>query len=293
MKVLATGSTGRFASLVVPALVGAGVEVRAVVHDRNKAGVPRGLGAQETVTADLRDPASIDAALEGVDGAFLITPAFAPDATGLGLALIDAAERAGLRKLVYSGVYHPSLPLENHASTRPIEAALYRSDLDFTILQPAMYMQGLDDAWNSARSTGRLVMPWSKRSRMTYVDYRDVAEVAALAFTDDRLSFGTFELAAGGMIDRMRLAELLSEASGIPITAEDLPAGAVSSGAPEGLLSMFAAYDRHGFHGGNPLVLRSILGRSPRTIEDYVAELVGSRADTPPQPASTPQRRIA
>jgi hypothetical protein len=32
---------------------------------------------------------------------------------------------------------------------------------------------------------------------MSYVDYRDVAEVAAMAFTDPRLSYGTFELAAG------------------------------------------------------------------------------------------------
>lgn len=276
MKILATGATGRFAGLVVPALVRSGLEVRGVVHDKAKAVIARGLGAQETVTADLRDPASLDAALDGVDGAFLITPAFAPDATELGLALIEAAQRSGVRKLVYSGVYHPSLSLENHASTRPIEAALYASDLDFTIVQPAMYMQGLDDAWQQARSTGALVMPWSKRSRMTYVDYRDVAEVAALAFTDERLSYGTFELAAGGMVDRMQLAELFRAASGIPIVAEDLSAGALPSGLPEGLSTMFANYDRQGFHGGSSLVLRSILGRSPRTIADYVAELVSS-----------------
>jgi hypothetical protein len=35
-------------------------------------------------------------------------------------------------------------------------------------------------------------MPWSKHSRMTYADYRDVAEAAALAFTGEELSFGTF-----------------------------------------------------------------------------------------------------
>jgi uncharacterized protein YbjT (DUF2867 family) len=37
MKVLATGATGKFASLVVPALVSHGIEVRAVVHDRARA----------------------------------------------------------------------------------------------------------------------------------------------------------------------------------------------------------------------------------------------------------------
>lgn len=275
MKILALGASGRIAHLVVPELVRAGHEVRGVVHEQAKADIPRSLGAQETVLADLRDPASLDAALDGVDGAFLITPAFAPDATELGLAFIEAARRAGVRKLVYSGVYHPSLPLENHASTLPIEAALYTSELDFTILQPAMFMQGFDGAWRQARSTGALVMPWSKRSGMTYVDYRDVAEVAALAFADERLSHGTFEL-AGGMIDRMRLAELFAAASGLPITAEDMPAGALPSSLPDGLRAMFADYDDHGFHGGSSLVLGSILGRPPRTVENYVSELVSS-----------------
>jgi uncharacterized protein YbjT (DUF2867 family) len=273
MKVLATGATGWVAQHVVSALVRAGHDVRAVVHDPAKAGIPLGLGAKETVQADLRNPASLDAALDGVDGAFLITPAFAPDATELGLALVEAAQRSRVRKLVYSGVYHPSLALENHASTLPIEAALYASDLDFTVLQPAMFLQGLDGAWQQARDSGALVMPWSKSSRMTYVDYRDVAEVAALAFSDSRLSYGTFELAAGGMIDRTTLAELFSAASGIPITAQDVPAGALPSSLPAGLRAMFAEYDRHGFHGGNSLVLASILGRAPRSLEDYVTEL--------------------
>ena len=273
MKVLATGATGWVAQHVVSALVSAGHDVRAVVHDPAKAGIPLGLGAKETVQADLRDPASLDAALDGVDGAFLITPAFAPDATELGLALVEAAQKSGVRKLVYSGVYHPSLALENHASTLPIEAALYASDLDFTVLQPAMFLQGLDGAWQQARASGALVMPWSKNSRMTYVDYRDVAEVAALAFGDERLSYGTFELAAGGMIDRTTLAELFSAASGIPITAQDVPAGALPPSLPAGLRAMFAEYDRHGFHGGNSLVLASILGRTPRSLEDYVTEL--------------------
>jgi uncharacterized protein YbjT (DUF2867 family) len=273
MKVLATGATGWVAQHVVSALVDAGHHVRAVVHDPAKAGIPLGLGAKETVQADLRNPASLDAALDGVDGAFLITPAFAPDATELGLALVEAAQRSRVRKLVYSGVYHPSLALENHASTLPIEAALYASDLDFTVLQPAMFLQGLDGAWQQARDSGALVMPWSKSSRMTYVDYRDVAEVAALAFSDSRLSYGTFELAAGGMIDRTTLAELFSAASGIPITAQDVPAGALPSSLPAGLRAMFAEYDRHGFHGGNSLVLASILGRAPRSLEDYVTEL--------------------
>lgn len=276
MKVLATGATGTFAHLLVPALVRHGIDVRAVVHDPAKRDIPLRNGAGETVVADLRSPESLAGALDGVDGAFLITPAFAPDATRMGLDFVTAAQAAGVGRVVYNGVYHPSLPLENHAGTRPIEAALYASELNFTILQPAMYMQGIDGAFEQARQTGTLVMPWSKHSAMTYVDYRDVAEAAALAFAGDRLSHGTFELAAPGMIDRVRLAALISTATDGRVTAEDPPeAGALPPGLPAGLGAMFADYDRHGFHGGNPLVLRTILQREPRTVTDYITELAG------------------
>ena len=273
MKVLATGATGPYAGLVVPALAARGIKVRAIVHDPSKANVARDNGADEIVQADLADRASLDTALDGVDGAFLITPAFAADATQLGLNMVAAAARAGLSKLVYSGVYHPSLPLENHASTRPIEAAIYASDLDFTILQPAMYMQAFDSAYQQALRTGAVVMPWSKHSQMTYVDFRDVADAAAIAFTDVRLSRGTFELAAGGMIDRVELAALMSRTAGRILAAEDTPAGPLPPDQPAGLTEMFGDYDKHGFHGGNALVLRTILQREARSVADYVAEL--------------------
>lgn len=93
MKILATGATGRFAYLVVTALVRRGVEVRAVVHDPAKSVMVQRLGAHEIVQADLGDPDSLRGALRGTDGAFLITPAFHPQATQFGLNLIDAAVR--------------------------------------------------------------------------------------------------------------------------------------------------------------------------------------------------------
>lgn len=274
MKVLATGATGTYASLIVPALVARGIEVRAVTHDPGKADIAVANGATETVQADLADPASLDAALDGVDGVFLITPAFHPAATELGLNLVRAATDAGVSKIVYNGVYHPSLDLGNHASTRPVESALYRSGLDFTVLQPAMYMQALTGTYRQALDTGDVIMPWSKSSQLTYVDYRDVAEAATIAFTDQRLSYGTFELAAGGTVDRVEIAALMSAVAGRGLIAADLPADfQLPPGQPAGLAAMFADYDRHGFAGGNSLVLRTILRREPRSLAAFITEL--------------------
>ena len=287
MKVLATGASGQYAGLVVPALVGRGIEVRAMVHDPDKADLPRSYGAQEVVQADLRDPASLDTVMRDVEGVFLITPAFAPNATQMGLNAVQAAVRAGVRKIVYSGVYHPSLSLSNHASTRPIEDALYQSDLYFVVLQPAMFMQGLAGVWQQALRTGTLVMPWSKTSAMSYVDYRDVADVVATAFADDTLNFGTFELASPGMVDRVRIAALMSDAAGRHLSAEDpAPDGASSARQPAEIRAMFDSYDKHGFHGGNAVVLRTLLQREPRTVQSFITELASTSAKSSTAPHS-------
>ena len=87
------------------------------------------------------------------------------------------------------------------------------------------------------------------------------------------------DVRAPGMVDRVRLAELMTEAAGREVIAEDLPAGStLPPGQPDGLGAMFAEYDRHGFHGGNPLVLRTILQHEPRTVAGYLAELGAARS---------------
>ncbi|HEY0936595.1 MAG TPA: NmrA family NAD(P)-binding protein [Trebonia sp.] len=278
MRVLAVGATGQFAGLVLPALVSRGIQVRALVHDPAKRDQAREAGAGETVPGDLRDPASLDAALDGVDGVFLIIPAFAPDTPELGAGVVAAAQKARVRRIVFSGVYHPSLALVNHAGTRPVEEALYRSDLEFTVLQPAMYMQGLLGSWQSAVEQGVFAMPYSKNAAMTFVDYRDVAEAAATAFATDDLVRGTFELAAGGMVTRTEIAALMTKYAGREVTAQDVDPAAALTGMPagferDGLTAMFSDYSAHGFHGGNNLTLRTILGRSPRSLDDFFAEL--------------------
>jgi len=278
MEVLAVGATGQYAGLVVPALKQRGITVRALVHDEAKSDQVRGHGADDVVVGDLRDRDSIDAALRGVDGVFHITPAFAPDSAELGTAMVDAAVRAGVQRFVFSGVYHPSLSLVNHASMRPIEQALYRSDLRFTILQPAMFMQGLSGAWTSAAGNGVVTMPYSADVEMTFVDYRDVAETAAIALAGDEMAYGTFELAAGGSVTVRDIATMIGGIAGRTVQAHSIEPDVALTDMPagferDGLLAMFADYAAHGFHGGNNLVLRSILGREPRTLRDYFTEL--------------------
>jgi uncharacterized protein YbjT (DUF2867 family) len=280
MKVLAVGATGPNAGLVVPELLARGVTVRAMVRDDRRAAAARQRGAQETVVADLSDPPSLRAAVDGVDGVFHLNPAFAPDEAGMGVAMVQAAVAAGVGKLVFSSVYHPSLSLTNHADKRPVEEALYASGLDFTILQPAIFMQMLAGLWQSAVEQGVMSQPYSAASLMSYVDYRDVAEVAASAFLGTDLSYGTFELAAGGMLSREDLATMASEILSRPVRTETTaldPSHMPEGPTGDGMARMLTEYDEHGLAGGNDLVLRTLLRRAPRTVHDFFTESAGAR----------------
>lgn len=279
MHVLMVGATGAYAGLVLPELTRRGVIVRALVRDARAADVARARGAAETVTGDLTDPASLRAAAAGVDGVFHVNPAFAPDEAGMGVAMVEAARAAGARKFVFSGVFHPTVSaMVNHAAKQPVEEALYASGMDYTVLQPAMFMQMLRGSFEQARDHGQVGGPYSARSRMCYVDYRDVAEAAALAMTTDALSHGTFELCSPGTFDRNDLADIMSAELGRPVRATESSPDGAAAGMPDGpfkdgLVRMMRHYDRFGFPGGNALVLRAVLGREPRTVRQFVHDL--------------------
>ncbi len=283
MRVLMVGATGPYAGMVLPELLSRGVTVRALVQDKAKSAQVLAAGAAEIAIGDLTDPASLRTAAADVDGVFHIGPAFAASETDMGLAMVAAAKAAGVGKFCFSSVYHPSLSLANHVSKRAVEEAVYDSGMDFTVLQPAMFMQGLDGSWADVLAHGQLSAPYSTTAKVCYVDYRDVAETAARALTEETLAYGTFELSAPGMIDRVELASLISEVLGRPVQARatsisdaPIPAGPFR----DGMLAMMTSYDTYGFAGGNPLVLRAVLEREPRTLRQYVEELAARHGGT-------------
>jgi uncharacterized protein YbjT (DUF2867 family) len=278
------GATGRFAGLVVPELIRRGIWVRALVRSREAGKIARERGADETVIGDLEDTRGLISATVGADGVFHIGPAFHPREAAMGVTMVNAAKAAGVRKFVFSAVIHPSISkLTNHAAKRPVEEALYESGMTFTVLQPASFMQNISMEWPRILATGSYALPYSPRVKVCYVDYRDVAEAAALAFMGERLDNGTFELSAPGMFNRMQVASMMGEALGRRIDAAriDFDEWAEAAGLPEGpqrrgMQRLYADYDQYGFHGGNGVILRSVLGREPRSLRQFFREIASS-----------------
>ena len=90
--ILITGATGNNGSALIQNLMASGANVRALVHHESKAQGLRDAGV-EVVVGDYLRPETLDAALEGVDRVFLVTP-LSPEAANMASNMIAAAKRA-------------------------------------------------------------------------------------------------------------------------------------------------------------------------------------------------------
>jgi uncharacterized protein YbjT (DUF2867 family) len=278
--VLAVGAAGPFAGLIPAALMGKGIKVRALVRTEANAVKLRQQSLYEVVIGDLRDPASLQRAAQGVDGVFHIGPAVRPDEAQLGLNMVEAAKQAGVRRFVFSSVIQPTcIRLSNHASKIPVEDALYASGMEYIVLQPANFFQGIAPAWDGVVKTGVFGEPFPKSARIGRVDYRDVAEAVSIAFAEDRLTYGTFELCAGSM-NREEVVAVMSSVLGRLIQAAEpsFEVWAAAAGIPpdegprQGLKKIFSYYEASPL-GGNSLSLQAILRREPTGLRQYIMSL--------------------
>lgn len=271
LKVFTVGASGQAAGLVLPELRKRGVYVRGLVHKKDAEQTARDLGADEVVVGGLSDASVLANALKGMDAAFYIAPVEVEDEGGVGKQFVACAKNAGVRRVVFSSVIHPILSkLPNHAGKAPVEEALLDSDMEYVFLHPGVFYQNFKPSWPKVKQTGVHGEPWSNETRFSRVDYRDVAEVAAMALIEDRLLYGTFELCAEGALNRYEVAALMSEVLGRPVTAKqvDPPSG---DGMAK-LARMFEWYDQHSLLG-NSITLRAVLGREPRTLRAFFEEL--------------------
>lgn len=277
-----TGAAGKTGRAVVAALSAAGHEVTAVVRRPEQVEAAVTGGARSAVPADLEDTAEVTRALEGCTAVYHVPPNMHPDEVGIAGAVVDAAAAVGARRLVLHSVLAPYLhAMPHHLRKARSEELLRGTDLAWTVLQPASYMQNLLGYVDQARSSGVLTVPYSTRSPFTPVDLHDVAQVAAVVLTDDRHVHATYELCGPELLGTDQMAGILGEVLGRDVRAE--------SGSPErwrdasdlpvrerdDLAAMFTYYDRHGLVGGR-FVLEELLGRAAVRLRDALARDVGT-----------------
>jgi uncharacterized protein YbjT (DUF2867 family) len=274
--ILVTAAGGRTGAAVVRALWSRGERVRALVGSSQPRPELTALSA-DVVAADLTDVAAVEPLLAGADALYLIWPNFDPDETAGATALLAAARRAGVGRVVYHSVLRPQArAMPHHAAKDRVEEALDASGMQWRVLQPCAYADNLDAQLADVAATGVFGSPWGLEQAQSLVDLRDVADAAVALLTEDGLDGGTFEAVGPEPLTAPSIADLLAARLGREVRAVDVvPDGPVPPPAEYAARCgrlMFDHYRAHGFTG-SPRVLEALLGRPARTYAEHLDAL--------------------
>lgn len=243
--ILVVGSTGKWAgSEICRVLSARGIPFRAMVRatsDPAKVEYLRSHGAQ-LVVGDLRDPASLKAACQGVSGV-ICTVASIPftyqpgvndlqttDIDGI-TSLIEAAKAAGVKHFVYtsfSGGIDREFPYRN--AKRTIEQHLKESGMVYTNLRPTYFMEawlspmvGFDAANAKATIYGTGDQP------IAWISCKDVAEFAVESLENPVARNRALELGGPEALSPHQVIKLFEEVGGKPFEVTHVPAEALQA----------------------------------------------------------------
>ncbi|WP_174296926.1 SDR family oxidoreductase [Sphingomonas bacterium] len=290
--ILVNAANGQQGKLLVPKLIAQGLDVRACVRSEASAADLRAAGVKDVVVGDISQPDVIARAIRGVDKVYHVCPGIHPREREMGLAWIDAAKAEGVGHFVFSSVLHAIITdLVQHEIKRDIEEYLVSSGLEYTILQPTIYMA--PRRFTRVFETGVLRAGWSLDRHQSLVDIGDVTDVAASVLVDsERHAGATYELVAAGRYTARDMGEIIGRVLGKTIAVEEIGPDAYLKGLfgdqdldtmPHEASVGRSLTDRYSSHDfiGNANVLTWLLGRPPTSFEQFV-----SRHNPSPEPVS-------
>lgn len=267
----ATGTTG---SRTVAALARRGAQVRAATRDPAKANFPAGVTA---VAWSFDDRSTWEPALAGVDALYLATAPFRSDEAGEGEAIVAAARRAGVKRIVKLS----AAGVENNpaSSMRRVELAVEASGLEWIHLRPSFFFENFIEFYGGGiTADGAIYLPAGK-GKTGFVAASDIGEVAAAALLSDATG-EAWTLTGSESLDHDEVAARLSEALGRPIryveiTPQAFADGLRGHGADDvAVATMSGLYEmvRAGWTGGLSGDAERVLGRAPVKFADWVRE---------------------
>jgi uncharacterized protein YbjT (DUF2867 family) len=209
---------------VVDELLRAGVAVRALTRRPDAAALPSGA---EVVAGDLTVPASLDAALAGVNAIFLVWTA--PVATAAEVVSRVAVQQSGqLRRVVYLSSPHqtPHPFFQQPNSLRGLHAELERllaaTTANRVVLRPGMFASNALYWWAPQIRNGDVVRWPFAAAETAPVDERDIAAVAARALLDHNHAGRDYVLTGPESLSQAAQVRAIGDAIGRPLRFEEL-----------------------------------------------------------------------
>lgn len=273
--ILVSGATGTQGGAVARELVSRGYRVRGLTRNPNSESA-RALAALgvDMVRGDFDDPASLDRALEGVDGAFSMQQWRGVGVDGeirQGRAFADAAKRAGVGHFVYTSVLYARLDsgVPQFESKREIEDYIRDLGISYSIIRPASFMSNLE-ADREAALSGIFRSPFPPEKARLHISPQDIGRFAAEAFDDPESWNGREIDIAGDRISYGDIATAMSRVIGSTVRYEPLSPEEYGSGASPA----DRARDQWYLELEYPLDVEALRAEFPwlMTVEDYFRE---------------------
>jgi uncharacterized protein YbjT (DUF2867 family) len=268
MTILLLGGTGKTARRIAPLLTTATVRTAA------RSGAD--------VRFDWDDPATHDAALEGVDAVYLVPPALRLDFAPLLSAFLDRAEGAGVR--------HATLLSARGVEHAPPEQALRATELDLgartklthSILRPGWFMQDFDEYFfqPAIAAEDSIVAPTGDGAE-AFVHADDIAEGAAATLLSPSEHAGAaYALSGPEALTFAQVAAKISAAAGRPIRHVDPPVEqwvteTAAAGMPldyAQLLGRLFGNVRANATAAISGDVQRVTGHAPRSFDDYLGD---------------------
>ena len=280
--ILVTGASGNAGGAVLKEVLKTNRPVKGMYRspaDAAKASVEVG-----AVIADFADRGSLGRALEGVEAVYLVCSPVR-ELVELEGNMVDACRAAGMRHVVLNsalgaGDYRKSFPSWH----RRVEDKLSASGLDYTIVRPNSFVQNILTYYASSIRTEGAFYAAMGHARTSFIDVRDVAAVAARTLTSPGHAGKTYELNGPEALTYGEVAEKITQASGRRVQYVDIPVAQqkqamLDQRLPDWLATALLdlqAYYTGGKGGEVDDVISTILGRAPRTMDQFLADFADS-----------------
>ena len=261
MNVLVVGATGTLGRQVARRALDEGHTVRCLVRSPRKASFLREWGA-ELVAGDLCKPDTLAPALEGMEAIIDAATTRATDSIRIRqvdwegkLALISAARAAGVDRYIFFSIlnaeHFPNVPLMEikHCT----ELFLAESGLNYTILRPAGFMQGLIGQYAIPILDNQAVWVTGETTPIAYMDTIDIAKFAIAALNLPETEKKSFPIVGTRAWSASETIELCCRLSGKEAKIVRLPLGLLR------FLYRFLRFFQWGYNPSERLMFAEVL----------------------------------
>jgi uncharacterized protein YbjT (DUF2867 family) len=274
--ILVIGASGQIGREVVAQLSAAGLPVRALSRNPQKAGLP---AAVEVVGADLSAPETLDDALDNVGAAFLVWVApLAPAARAIERIASRAEPIVFLSAPIRTN--HPFFqqPNEFRHIYAGVEDLIEESGAGWTILRPGPFALNCRNWWVPQIRNGDVVRRFHGAAQTAAVHERDIAAVAVHALCEEGHNGREYVLTGPESLTQREQLAIIGDAIGRTLEFEEVSPDTARAGViaawpasvADMLLSAYAAAV------GRPALVTSTLeeitGTAPRVFREWALD---------------------